>query len=126
MNHPPKIAVRRLTHRTGIKTIPGVGLAIDDEFNRFGGLTKKKPASPGKSKPRVRSRQRFPDRWPAKDSQKFNDFGMIHRQTKGDVTAAIVANNREAFVTQRPHGRDLIARHRPHRVRRIIKGGRWL
>lgn len=74
----------------------------------------------------VAARERLADRHGVQDDEPVDGSRVIESGAKGDVGAAIVTDDGEAVVTECLHQRDTVARHRPLRVRLVIRRRRRL
>ncbi len=109
-------------HPLGVAAIPGVRVSQNGPL-RFVRLRKEEPVPPGGGEPGVGSGQGLPNRDTVEHGQASHSLRRIERKTSGDVTAPVMANDREPLVPQLLHQRQHVAGHGPLGVRPVICGG---
>jgi hypothetical protein len=80
-------------------------------------------APPGGGEARVAAIERLGDRHRVEDRECLDRVGVVERGARGDVGAAVVPDDGEPPVAERPHERDAIAGHRALRVRLVVGRG---
>jgi hypothetical protein len=76
------------------------------------------PPSGGKA--RIAAFQRLDDRHRIHDHQPLDRLRMVECGTKGDVGAAVVADDREALMAEPTHQRHHVGSHRTLRIGRVV------
>ena len=98
----------------------------EDRALRDVGLREEEPVPPLEREPRVRAIEVLRDGDAVGLDEPGHRLGVIHRDAHRDERTAVVTDHREARMAERPHHADDVARHRPLRVRRVIRRRRRL
>ena len=98
-----------------------VGIRADHPLGQSVRLREKEPVPVGEPEAQVGEPQGIAGRDDVEDGELRHALGVVEGQPVGAAGAAVVPADRKPFEAVLPHQLDLVARHRPFRVRLMIR-----
>jgi hypothetical protein len=98
-------------------------VAADQALGQRRRLGEKRPVPVAQREGRVGSRPDLPGRDDVEHREPRRPVGIIERHPVGNATAAVVTRDGKAVEAERGHRLDLVKRHRPLAVRRVVRRG---